>query len=98
MTRDDVGQRLGIPDYLASPDSITYIGQPRTGRRELRRELLSRPLKTFHRPDPKSADQNNQFGTLPVRRAEAKKPDDVSARQWRKLLKKDRRDEREGEV
>lgn len=67
-------------------DLIDY--QPpriKTGRRELRAEMLLREHKTYWRP---KVDKDGKIvGTLPIERREPKRPDGMSARQWKRLRK-----------
>lgn len=72
----------------AQPGPEPATSRPHSsGRRELRAELASRSIPTYYRPSERQA----RFSTLPVRRAEPKRPAGVSARQARRQRVAERR-------
>jgi len=80
-------------DTLAREGTLPQLPPPpapkvRTGRRETRLAVLGRARKVY------ATTQTTAEGkTLPVRRAERKRPEGFSARQWKKQQRAERRRE-----
>jgi len=84
-------------DDLAAFDPATLTKHHSSGRRELRAAILARGIPITARArsvveQERAILTGEMVPTLPVKRKERKRPEGMSARQWRKMKQSARKD------